>query len=258
MRPVLSLVVCGFLVVTAGCRPRLLQLLDSPSFTARDVLDDVRQAHSGGRRVLSMQFMSEETFAPSTSEIFYPELAPGFVARSLYDFEHRTAWQQAVKGRHGYLWNWDGHALTTSRDGAPYRPILGVDRSLHLRALLVLLQPAEAISRSGAELVRVADRAGHPCISARGVDTTIPDMMLEVDPETSLVDAVEYRDADLPRFARLRAELSDYRDVDGVMIPHRIVLTVPTSGAGLEINTLTLWDVEVDVASAYPSPMEPR
>jgi len=254
----LRIALVAFLVVSGGCRPRLLGLLDSPSFTARDVLEDVRQAHSGGRRVLSMQFMSEENFHAGTGELFYPELAPSFTALSFYDFEKRLAWQKAARGQQSVLWSWDGTQLKTLWNGQPYTPRLGVDRSIHLRALLLLLQPADGVARSSAELVRVADKQGRPRIRARGVDATIPECVLEVDPETSLLTAVEYRLREIPPLVNQRMELSDYREINGVMVPHQITETLPSNGAGVEFHSMSLWNVEVAVASAYPGTLEPR
>lgn len=244
------------LVLAAGsmaCRPHLSQLLNSPSTTAADILEDVRQSHSGGRALLSVSFMAQEDFHPGVGEIFYPELAPSFVGRSRYDFATGAAWQHVALGGHDLLWTWDGVTGTTLKDGKPYQPRPGVDRLLHLRATLPLLHAWDLAREPGAVLQRLGDREGNPRVLVEFPEVPSRDSyILEVDHRTGLLGALEYTVKELRMPGRIRVEFGDHRLVRGVLFPHALSESIPLPSGTVGMHTMALWDVELEAASVWP------
>lgn len=211
------------------------------------------RAHTGGRHLRQLTFMTHDVLHPGLVEAFYPELAPEWVAWNLMDLVRGVSTQTALKGRDRVHWAWDGKAMVTTRNGVPYVPRFGIAREQHMIVNRWLFWPVETLRGAPAEMQLLPPVEGRRRIGIAFTTPPYDSVVLEVDSSTGLAHALTYTAKATPLRGTLRAEFTDYRDVgDGVWVAHRIVETLPVGGVGMSFHDVTLWDVEavLDAAQA--------
>ena len=83
----------------------------------------------------------------------------------------------------------------------------------------------------GERVVRHGELDGRPTLEVHLLDGDLPPAVLDLDPETG--DVLRWREAAiLPNVGQLLVTtlFSDYRDVAGLRVPHRMVVENPESG----------------------------
>ncbi|MEW5851243.1 MAG: hypothetical protein AB2A00_20820 [Myxococcota bacterium] len=244
------------LVSTLACRPRLLPGSGDVSRDPTALWNEIRQAHSGGLRLLNMAFTLRMTMFPGADSLLQPEVGEDAVSRVGLDFQDLTAWQSLQHPSGNTFWFWDGHKLHVRRHGSESPVPPGMDRSFTMRALLWLMRPADAALRDDVEVSTLPPSGGRYRLqfAYRGGYQDV--FVLEVDPRTFLVQAIEHsaREFMVP-WRIFRNELGDYRDVgEGVMVPHRVTQWMETPLGTFPWRTLDLSHVQVAVESAFPLP----
>jgi hypothetical protein len=247
------------LLTSLGCRPELLRGLDNPN-TPAAAWQELRQAHTGGRTVKTMRFLSQETFHPGVAELTYPELSTLWMANSRYDFSAHTAWQVASAAGHRLTWvlQPDG-TLTITRDGQPTRVLPGVDRGVHLRVMFRLLQPWDPFGAADEDVTLMPPRNGHVRLRFQQRSAPQDTVYVEVDRHTGLASAVEFTVNELHLPFLHRDEYRDYRNVGGgIMVAHTIRENVSNADGPLNFHDMMFWNVEVELENPFPGGELPR
>jgi hypothetical protein len=259
MRHMCLLAVCGLVLLGSGCRPRFLSVLDNAD-TAQDVWQDIRQAHTGGRALRTVRFHAEETFSPGIAELFYPELAPGWVGLNRLDFSRRNAWQAVAHNGQRFTWMLQNGDLLTLRNGTPYNPRLGINRGVHLKAMLRLMRPWDAWLKHEVDVTLLPSSAeGHPRLRFQEREGPRDTFILEADRDTGLVRAVEFTVKEIGLTVPHRDEYSDHRNVGGgIMMAHTIRETLLLPSGAVGFHDIQLWGVEVEMESPFPGGEMPR
>ncbi len=246
---------CVVLMVVTGCAtPRTLV---TPEMSAVDVWRAALRAHDGGKHVEQLSFFTHDVLQPAgLVEFFYPELAPDWVAHNVFDYGRaRRCVQTTKKNGHVFRWSWDGTLMQTQRDGVPYAPLLGIQRLQHMRVNRWLFWPAHAMLAEHAVVERLAPVDGRPRLAFHVQDEPRDDIILELDPATLRVVAVDYTAKAVGMRGMLRAVLEDLRDVGGgVVVAHHLVEEVVVPGGTAAFHGIDLWDVRAALAPGRAAP----
>lgn len=246
------------MLMMMGCRPQLMAPADHAG-TALNVWQDLVLAHTGGRTLTSMRFLTQETFSPGVGAALFPETLQAVASNVFLDFAHGRAWQVSKDQGHRVVWELDETgAFLATRDGIPEDLLPGLDRGARLRMMLRLLRPWRPSPSVNVELTLLSPRAGFTRLrfedaAMREANLTPESWVVEVDPRTGWVAAVEHSawEFHLPRV--IRAEYSDYRNVaDGIMVAHTITEHLLTGAGPVPFHEITLWNTAAEVKSAYP------
>lgn len=261
VRPWVAPLLCALALTGGGCRTplrtNLWSLLESGPVTADEVWQEARIAHTGGRRLLSVGFAIEERFQPGVSEAFYPDLAGGWTAYQRFELDSGRAFMVAQNRDSRVQWAWNGQDLTATREGKPYTPKAGLNRAVHLQAMRTLLVPWEPVPHHKARAVWMESHNRNWRIQVTGVEDPTDVYVMEVDPESSRVVALE---STMHRFGlpgTLRHEFDDFREVaGGVVSAHHVVELWVTAVGNLRYHEMNLWNLDWATAPLLP-PSQP-
>lgn len=246
---------CLALVLSAatGCRSGFFHLLEAGPVTAQSLWEEARNAHTGGQRVSDVSFFAQLDFPPGVSETMFPGLAGGWRAYHRVAPSEDTALMVALHQRTRVAWAQDHGQVTTTRDGVSYAPFGPVTPLDHLRSLRRLVMPWDPSPSAQLDVAWLEPAGRMHRIRLQERDGSKDTYILDIDPQSYMVTALEFTPGRGPVAATWRDEFEDFRmGPAGITAAHRVNGRVALGPLGFPHRTVALWDMSWNVVPALP------